>query len=60
MAIPPVGSAVALRFIFYYLCLLLTLINNHTRLLFMRSAIYDTVILDTWSCALLHAGLYST
>jgi hypothetical protein len=29
-------------------------------ILFMRSAIYDTVILDIWSCTLWYAGLYST
>jgi hypothetical protein len=59
MSIYPTGSIDATRFVFH-LCLLLSLVNNHMRLLFMRSAIYYTVILDIWSCTLWYAGLYST
>ena len=58
-SIYPVGSIDATRFVFR-LGLLLPLVNNHIRLVFMRSAIYDTVILDIWSCTLWYAGLYST
>ena len=46
-SIYPVGSIDATRFVFH-LRLLLPLVNNHMRLLFMRSAIYDTVILDVY------------
>ena len=53
------GLLDATRFVFH-LRLLLPLVNNHIRLLFMRSAMYDTVILDIWPCTLWHAGLYST
>ena len=58
-AVSPVGSIVALRHVFH-LCLLLPLVNNHKRLLFMRPAIYDTVILNIWPYALWYSGLYST
>jgi hypothetical protein len=58
-SIYPVGSIDAIRFVFH-LCFLLPLTNNHIRLLFMRSAIYYTVILDIWPCTLWYAGLYST
>jgi hypothetical protein len=58
-AISPVGSVVAVRFVFH-LCLLPPLANNHIRLLFMRLATYYAVILGIWSCALWYAGLYST
>ena len=57
--ISPVGSIVAVRLVLH-LFLLLPLVNNHVRLLFMRLAIYYTVILDVWPCTLWCAGLYST
>jgi hypothetical protein len=63
-AISPVGSIDATRFVFVFhlpLPVLLSLANNHVRLLFVRSTIYYTVMLDIiWSCTLWHAGLYST
>ena len=40
--ISPVGSIAAVRFVFH-LFLLLPLVNNHTRLLFVRSTMHDTV-----------------
>ena len=58
-AISPGGPIVALRFVFR-LCQLPPLVNNHTRLLFMRSTIYDRVILDIWPFTLWYAGPYST
>ena len=57
-AISPVESIVVLRFVFR-LCLLLPLVNNHLRSLFMRHATYDAFIFDILPCALWCAGLYS-
>jgi hypothetical protein len=45
-AISPGGSIVALRFVFRLRLLLPLVNNNHMRLLFVRSATYDTVMLD--------------